>query len=514
MLATSSVAFYQKMIACSLACFLLANTCYSDGPTCFSIRVIDDESERGVPLVELKTVNDVSYWTDSAGYVAINEPGWVGQSVFFHVASHGYEYPADGFGYRGVRLTVQPNQQAVIKLPRKNIAERLYRVTGEGIYRDSVLLGKATPIDEPLLNAGVLGSDSVLTAVFRNKLYWFWGDTNLPNYPLGNFHSPGATSDLPSHGGLSPNVGINLNYFTNKNGYAKPACKMPGDGPTWIQGLTVLGGDDPTTQTMFAGYAKIKAPLEAYERGVAQWDDDTKEFVHRVTFPKSQQAYPMGHPVLSAENGTNYIYYCHPLPLVRVRAKQDAILDPTQYETYSFIQDGSDERNVTIDRDRDGALVWKWRRNAILPTRELEEQLVRRELLAEDERAFRMRTRGSDRRWTLHTSSIAWNEYRNCWVMIGLEAGGENSYLGEVYYLEASSLQGTWSPAIKIVTHDQHTFYNPRLHEMLSEDDGRILYFEGTYTRTFSASANATPRYDYNQIMYRLELDNNRLSMP
>lgn len=484
----------------------------SEHSACFAIQVIDDESGRGVPLVELRTVNDVSYWTDSAGYVAINEPGWVGQSVFFFVSSHGYEYPADGFGYRGLRLNVQPNQQAVIKLPRKNIAERVYRVTGEGIYRDSVLLGKPAPIEEPLLNAGVLGSDSVLTAVFRDKLYWFWGDTNLPNYPLGNFHSPGATSELPSHGGLSPNVGINLNYFTDENGYAKPACKMPGDGPTWIQGLTVLGGDEPATESMFADYAKIKAPLEAYERGVAQWNDDTKAFVHRVTFPKSQQAYPMGHPVLSTDNGVDYVYYCHPLALVRVRATTAAIVDPTRYETYSYLLDGSDERNITIDRDRDGALVWKWRTNSVLPTRELEEQLVKKKVLAEHERVFQMRTRDSDRRWTLHTSSIAWNDYRNCWVMIGLEAGGESSYLGEVYYLESESLQGPWSPAIKIVTHDAYSFYNPRLHPLRSDEDGQVLFFEGTYTRTFSRAMQATPRYDYNQIMYRLDLNDLHLT--
>ncbi len=508
----------RRFTIISFGCFLpwivASDRSSVDASDYFVIQVLDAASGRGVPLVELRTVNDVSYWTDSAGYAAINEPSLVGKSVFFHVASHGYEYPADGFGYRGVKLTVAPKEQATIKLPRKNLAERVYRVTGEGLYRDSILLGKPTPIAQPLLNAGVFGSDSVLTAVFRNKLYWFWGDTNLPNYPLGNFHTPGATSELPSHGGLSPNVGVELNYFTDANGYAKPACKMPGDGPTWIQGLTVLGGDDPATQSMFAGYAKIKPPLDAYEHGIAQWDDDAKEFVHRVTFPKSQQTYPMGHPVLSADNGVEYVYYCHPLPLVRVRATKDAMLDPTQYETYSYIQDGSDEQNIKLERDLDGKLVWKWRRKSILPTRELEEQLVRRKLLAEDERAFRMQTRYTDRRWTLHTSSIAWNEYRNCWIMIGLEAGGESSYLGEVYYSEADSLQGPWSPAIKIVTHDQYTFYNPRLHEMLSEDGGRVLYFEGTYTRTFSASANATPRYDYNQIMYRLELDDARVLTP
>ena len=222
----------------------------------------------------------------------------------------------------------------------------------------------------------------------------------------------------------------------------------------------------------------------------------------------------MGHPVLLADNGTQYVYYCHPLPLVRVRATTEAILDPTQYEVYSYIQEDSDEKSIKLERDLDGKLVWKWRRQAMLPTRELEAKLTKQKRLTDEECVFRMRTRDSDRRWTLHTSSIAWNEYRNCWIMIGLEAGGESSYLGEIYYCEANSLHGPWSPATKIVTHDRYAFYNPRLHEMLNEDGGRVVYFEGTYTRTFSASASATPRYDYNQIMYRLELADERLARP
>ncbi len=40
---------------------------------------------------------------------------------------------------------------------------------------------------------------------------------------------------------------------------------------------------------------------------------------------------------------------------------------------------------------------------------------------------------------------------------------------------------------------------------------GRLIYFEGTYTQTFSGNPVATPRYDYNQIMYRLDLADPRL---
>ena len=73
----------------------------------FRIEVVDDETGRGVPLVELRTVNQIRYVTDSNGIVAFDEPGLLGKKVFFHVKSHGYEYPKDGFGNRGVALETQ-----------------------------------------------------------------------------------------------------------------------------------------------------------------------------------------------------------------------------------------------------------------------------------------------------------------------------------------------------------------------------------------------------------------------
>ena len=36
---------------------------------------------------------------------------------------------------------------------------------------------------------------------------------------------------------------------------------------------------------------------------------------------------------------------------------------------------------------------------------------------------------------------------------------------------------------------------------------GPVLIFEGTYTMQFANNPPPTPRYDYNQMMYRLDLD-------
>ncbi len=107
-----------------------------------------------------------------------------------------------------------------------------------------------------------------------------------------------------------------------------------------------------------------------------------------------------------------------------------------------------------------------------------------------------------------------WNAYRSAWSLVVLEAGGSSSYLGEVWYAEAERPEGPWTYARKVVTHEKYSFYNPRLHPYFARDGGRMLYFEGTYTRTFSGNADQTPRYDYNQIMYRLDLSDPRLNMP
>jgi hypothetical protein len=64
------------------------------------------------------------------------------------------------------------------------------------------------------------------------------------------------------------------------------------------------------------------------------------------------------------------------------------------------------------------------------------------------------------------------------------------------------------------LTHGEYNFYNPTQHRFFDQESGRLIYFEGTYTDSFSGARVQTPRYDYNQIMYRLALDDARLRLP
>ena len=476
----------------------------------FAIRVVDAETGRGVPLVELETVNHLRFYTDSNGTVAFREPGLMGRQIFFHVRSHGYEYPKDSFGYRGVRLKTTPGTEAVLKLKRLNIAERLYRVTGAGIYRDNRLLGRSAPIEQPLLNGMVFGSDSVVTAVYRGKLHWFWGDTNRPSYPLGNFHVPFATSLLPGQGGLDPGLGVNLTYAVGKNGFAKEAAKMPGKGPTWIDGLVVLP-DKNQRPRLLAQYVKIKSPLTVYERGVVQFNDERQQFGHRATFPKDAPLYPHGHPFLHrAADGQEYVYFAGGMPLVRVRASLVSYLDPSQYETYTFLPAGS---GSDVQRNPDGSLKFEWRGGQ--PKLDLKQvnKLIAEKRIRAGESPVHLIDIETGKPVLTQQGSVYWNDHRQRWVMIISQSFG-SSMLGEIWFAEASRPEGPWVYARKIVTHDDYSFYNPKQHPYFAKDGGRTLFFEATYTSTFSGNKHPTPLYDYNQIMYRLELDDPRLNLP
>jgi hypothetical protein len=472
----------------------------------FAIQVIDEQTGRGVPLVELKTVNHIAYITDSNGWVAFYEPGMMGRKVFFHVASHGYEYPKDGFGYAGVALDVKEGGLAVVKIKRINLAERLYRITGEGIYRDSVLLNEPTPIREPTLNAQVTGQDSTQAVPFQGKLFWIWGDTSRVRYPLGQFSTSGATSALPGKE-LDPSKGIDLHYFTDAEGFSRPMCPLPEPGVVWLDGLTVLP-DEKRGEIMFAHYMRLKALDKPLEQGIVLWDEKSQTFRKAAQFDlENVWQCPRGQAFHGKDGDAGYILFAAPFASVRVRAEWKSILDRSQYEAFTCLKPGTrfDKKKSEVERTPDGELVYGWKR-ATDPTMSGEEQeLIATDKIRAEEARFLPRDVDGGKLVRMHSGSIVWNEFRKKWIMIAVEIGG-TSMLGEVWYAEADSPVGPWRTAKKIITHDKYSFYNPVQHAFFDQEGGRIIYLEGTYAGTFSGNTNPTPRYDYNQIMYRLDL--------
>jgi len=444
----------------------------------FEIQVVDADTGRGVPLVELTTTGSIRYVTDSNGVVAFDEPGLMNRSVFFHVQSHGYEFPKDGFGFRGRALLSEPGGRAVLELKRKNVAERLYRLTGGGIYRDSLLTGRAVPLSNPVPNGLVVGQDSVIRALYRDRIYWFWGDTNRPGYPLGNFSVTGATSALE----VDPDRAIEYRYFVNDAGFARPMCPIDGPGPVWLDGLMTLPKDGGTR--LVARFERHKSLGELYECGLVWFDDDAEQFVKLVNFELDEERHPGGHPIRFRADGQEHYYFGRPFPNLRVRAELDAVMDPEAYEALAW--NGS-------------AYTWKRGAQPISP--------------GDPESWIRLLDVETGNEVRPHGGSVCWNPHRQRFIAIFLEVGG-SSYLGEVWLAEADTLLGPWAYARKIVTHDRYSFYNVVQHPFLDREQGRFIYFEGTYTDFLVEHPDTTPRYNYNQILYRLDLDDPRTVLP
>ena len=476
----------------------------------FTIQVVDRQTGRGVPLVELRTTNNIRYVTDSAGVIAFYEPGLMDRDVFFFVESHGYEFPKDGFGMAGKALRTTPGAEARLEIDRLNVAERLYRVTGQGIYRDSILTGRPVPLRNPVLNGQVMGQDSVFTCFYRGRLFWLWGDTGRPGYPLGNFEMSGAVSDLPGRGGLDPAVGIDLDYFVDEKGFSRPMSPLKEPGLVWLDGLLTVEDHDGR-ERMVAKFARLKGLGDVRERGLVVYNDATEKFEPLVRSGLDLLPYTnTGHAFPVSVGGRKYYYFTSPSPMgvrLRVRAQWDDVVDPNRYEVWTALESGG-----SAARSR---LPCRWVRFAELIGGDASARGAVIKALEEEGKGVHVYDVESGRKVTPHNGTVYFNAHRKRWIGLFVEQFGESSFLGEVWYAEADTPIGPWAYARKIVTHNKYSFYNPKHHPLFDRDGGRTIFFEGTYSFTFSGSLEtSTPRYDYNQIMYRLDLDDPRTVLP
>ena len=407
-----------------------------------------------------------------------------------------------------MRLTTTPGTTARIEIDRINIAERLYRVTGQGIYRDSVLVGRPVPLKNPVLNGRVMGQDSVYTCIYHDRLFWLWGDTGRPSYPLGHFGTAGALSDLPGHGGLDPAQGVDLEYYVSENGFSRPVADMKKPGMVWLDGLLAVRAPDGR-ERMIARFARMKDLGEAYEQGLMVFKDATASFEPIVLSKGSPLPYTdPGHALPVTLGQQKYYYFATQFPLavrMRVKADWETAIDPNRYEAFT-----------ALDPSGDGASdSCRWVPLANLTGGDSGGRTSVIDALKKEKADTHLYDVETGKKISPHGGSVYFNAYRQRWIMIVVQVHGENSYLGEVWYAEADTPVGPWTYARRIATHNKYSFYNPMHHPYFDQDGGRTIYFEGTYSYTFSGpEETATPRYDYNQIMYRLNLNDPRLVLP
>ncbi|MBI3857792.1 MAG: hypothetical protein HY293_19085 [Planctomycetes bacterium] len=423
------------------------------------IEVVEQGSGWPVPLVELRTTNQVRFVSDNAGLIAFDLPELMGRETWFDVIGHGYEAPKDGFGFKGVRLTPEPGKTLRVEVRRTIVARRLGRLTGAGLFAESQKLGRELDWKD----SGIVGCDSVQNAVHRGRLFWAWGDTLLARYPLGIYDMTSATTPVQPLASFQPPLKLKLDYFTDEKGVPRGVAKMPGPGPTWVSGCVSL--PDKTGAARLCGtFIKVRNHLEAYEMGLCVWNDEASAFeLLRVIWKKTEVApkqppAPDGHPAFHKDaDGKEWVYFGNPLPFLRCPATFEAWQDASAWEPL--------KPQESLKSAADGKPVKP------------------------------------------HSGSIAWNGFRKRWVTVFMETFGKPSAFGELWYAEAAQPTGPWGAAVKVLSHENYTFYNPRLHPEFTPADSPVLIFEGSYTREFADKPQPTPRYDYTQMLYRLDLD-------
>lgn len=427
------------------------------------ILVRDKSTNQPVPLVELITTSQLRFVTDNAGVVAFDAPELMNQETWLDVRGQGYEVPVDGFGMRGVRIIPRPNSTITIQVERTIVAQRLGRLTGSGLLAESQKLGEHLDRKE----SGIVGCDSVQLTEYRGRSFWNWGDTNIARYPLGNFHMSGAYTERNPFSSIGIPIRVDFEWILKSNGTPKPMAPIAGKGPTWLTGYVSLR-DDAGKEHLVACYRKIKPPLDTYEIGLCEWDEAKEEFettqiIWRAADGKPAPAsIPEGHTVRWTDgDGQPWILFGNPLPNLRFRDEYAAWSDHANWDSIKAQEELTSENQSEIVKP--------------------------------------------------HSGSIAWNTYCQRWVTVFMQKFGKPSAFGEVWYAESDSPLGPWGHAVKILSHDNYTFYNPRVHGEYSPSDSSMLLFEGTYTHTFANKPSPTPRYDYNQILYRLDLNDSRL---
>jgi hypothetical protein len=487
----------------------------------YKIRVIDEETGRGIPMVELRTTNRISYYTDSNGITAFYEPGLMNQMVYFYLYGPGYEYPQDILGSRGIALPVSAGDSALIKMKRLNIAQRLYRITGAGIYRDSYLLGLPVPTRYPLINGKVMGQDSNLSLIYKNKIFWIWGDTFKPSYSWGNFSVSAATSELPSRGGLNPEVGVDLNYFVDSTGFSKKMIEIPGPGFVWFDWLMTVK-DENNQEKLVAKYARVKQNFENYERGIAVYDDKKEMFVKYRKLEEWLGDYCVTHHPIKVKVKNNIYYYLtSEFSFSRVKPELLSVSDPAAYEYFSCLATGTEYQKTEsrLDRDRGGKLIWDWKFNTDPVDFKRQQELVDSNKIKPEEKWIHLQDFPTGNLVSLRRGSIHWNDYRQRWIMI---FEGE---MGDIWYAEGDTPTGPWVFARKVAEHDHQLYnpshlynpsslYNPSHHPFFDKHGGKTIFFEGTYTNIYTGHQSIVPRYEYNQLMYQLALDDPRLFLP
>jgi len=572
----------------------------------FVIRVCDSSTGNGVPLVMLRTVNYIVHWTDSAGYAAFFEPGMMGQPVFFGVLSDGYAFdveknaeffhrhprarishhhqhrrtprtatgideppslstanalgvpscappdPSDPFDV-GVLLNTSTGGRATVFVTRCQPAERFYRLTGGGLYRDMVLAGEIPPSTQPLLDiSGVVGQDTLMPSnkPYHGQQYYFFGDSACPrsrrqdNCLASGMYSVGAISCVRGSPGCATEDGVrvNLTYFvstSSPDGFTHPlpmAPIPPLNQNTWIGSITVAE-DSQGNQVMFALFTKPASDASQKElSGALRWNDSSSQFDLITYFPVGnfldtcgissgartvqlfapRQRATAEQSSTSAEpyDGDGYVYLGIPFAYLRVPPFQLANL--SAYEAFTPLLPGSNVSDPVIDPNG-----WGWKLNSVPFQQSDEAQLIAKGILPAAKAHMQTVDVTSGAPVFYSLGSVNFNAALQQYLVLSSQ--------GSTMYVSLSpSLMGPYRDAFPVAWHNSSgsSCYNPLHMPWLDEDNGRVIYFACSFTAMWSDANNPNsqwytcltginarencapivPRYEYNNLVYRLDV--------
>ena len=441
----------------------------------------------------------IDYYTDSAGVIAFDEAGLMGENVYFVVEGYGYEIPINKHGERALVLQVEPGGEAVVELQRLLPGQRLYRVTGLNPYRDSRLLGDQIPAVTHLLKSHVMGQDSVYIEEYRQRLFWLWGDTFIPlswKYDA-NHEVTAATGPLPTAGQFDPEYGVQFEYFADKRGFPKKmVAAQDGGTMTWFDGLVNLG-DRQGREHLFALYVQMrrlpldgnvppeqidhpvgmwwadnhradtiaierlrergevavqdyKSRMAAAERrytkvtrGLMEFNDDDEQFHIVAEFPTREvnELHIGSQPLTVRMGSTEFIHFSGLFPNRRVTADVAAIKNIDAYEAYTCLKPGArfDNSAEQLARNDDGTLRWAWQTGTSPIGPNEQAQLLEAGHIKPEERWIVFRDIESDDEVLTQHNTIRWNPYRKRYVGIFSD---QSTILSDAWYAEADSPMG------------------------------------------------------------------------
>ncbi|RYZ59452.1 MAG: hypothetical protein EOP07_03960 [Proteobacteria bacterium] len=465
-----------------------------------AIRVIDKVSRRGVPLVFLVDEKGVTRLTDSQGYLAYHHLDEMNKSHTFTITSHGYSSSSK-------TLTATQGATTEIELERRMIAERLYRTTGQGIYRESYLLGLTMPTKNPNVNGLVMGQDTVDSTLYKGKIFWTWQDTDRVGYVFGSFANTAATSALPANGGLNPDLGVDRDYYVGNDGFAKPIAPdfAPTSALTWLGDLVAIP-DASGEERLYGRFAKVKGDGSFVRGGWALFDDAATKF-RDLNLAENDPVLNLPAAPLRFNTPTGDKLY---FGLRRVAATAESLFDGTQHESFTAYKAGT----KNLETDADGRPVFSWKKGTeVASEADLTALGVSSDYQLNDGHKFKG-LNGEGLGISGSQLNKVWNPYRQKFVGTIQQALGSPSTFGEMWFAEGDTPMGPWNYAVKVVSHDNYTSYNVKQDGLLMQNNGRKIYIEGTYTASFTQNATPTVRYNYNQVIYRLDLADQKLRLP